>query len=424
MILTQLFYLFQFNSVSSSDTESTSSSSFRFQRELDPVQEAEIFITSKDAVTKQTQTLGSHGTGAALSMPQLQNLSYPDLEAQIREIAAREGVTLTRTNQPTFTSITIASRRRSTSPTPSASPAPELLHLSELSTVEVDGKPPERLPPTTEEQKEAEPASVLEPSSLLYQSNSQVNPGNQTRQGAIGGHLEEALLPSEDSGRQQDTQGQSCGHQEALPVQHGCVPTLRAEEAAAPSVPESPAQSGHVSHVHLTLLPRTRSRSPSPLVTSPQISSGSAPTPKELVPVRLGSATSPDEGVGLTSPPEWCRSTELMRRPAAEREDTCTLYRASEALRSQPFKDHRAAPSARPQTAQAPGTNGCRFEVVSVNSVVFSYPNDPLFLLKCCRFCCRINPAAVRTSFTSLKQKLTCLPTPPWRAPTQVCSLL
>lgn len=336
-----------------------SSSSFGLQRQPDPVEEAETFTTSRDAVIKQTQTLQSLSTHLMLSASQIQNLSRPDLEARIREIAAREGVSLTRTNPQPFTSVTMASRRRSTSPPPSASPAPEPLHLSELSTDTVDGRSAERLPPTTEQQRNTvEAASVSEPSRLLYRGsrslNSQQNPGIQSRQDATGGHLEEALLLPEDSGTQQDTLTQTCGH-EALP---GCGSAHEAEEVVDPSAPEPPAPSGHVSHVRLSLSPKSTSHSLTPLVTSPPMSPGSALAPKEVLPVRLrSSASSPEEGVGLASPPEWYRNTEPLGQQAPEREDTCSLNRSSDRLMSQSFTaNHRAT--------EAPGRlsleQGCR----------------------------------------------------------------
>lgn len=319
-------------------------------------------------------------------------------------------MTLTRTNPQAFTSITIASRRRATSPSPSASPAPELLHLSELSTDTVDGDPP-----TTEEQRTTtEAAFVFELSSLLYQGNrslnSQRNPGIQSRRDAAGGRLEEALLPPEDSGTQQDTL--------TLSVLPGCGSAREGEEAAAPSTPESPGRPGHVSHVHLTLSPKSTSHSLTPLVTSPSMDSGSALTPKELLPVRhRSSASSPDEGVGLASPPEWYRNTEPMRQ-----QDTCTLYRTSDRLMAQSFTaSQRAVESPRPQTTEAPGRlcleHGCRCVCLFLvgrllinvfnDKVMLRYSTDVVFLLKHPRSCGLINQKAARSCFTSLKEKLT-----------------
>lgn len=257
-------------------------------------------------------------------------------------------MTLTRTPRRAFTSITIASRRRSSSPSSSASP--ELLHLSELSTDAADANAAEKLPPTTEEHRKAEPTPAFEPGSLLSQEKqsqtSQLQPGTQTRQVAIGGQLEEADVPTEASSREPDTDTQSVGHGEESSVQYGCVSARGATEEAAPSPPESPAPSGHVSHVYLTLSPITSSHSLIPVITSPHTDSDPAMRPKALLSVRhRSSATSPDEGVGLSSPPEWCRNTELLRQKGP-----CTLYRTGERL---PSAIHREVVS--PQTTEAAG---------------------------------------------------------------------
>lgn len=339
-------------------------------------------------------------------------------------------MTLTRTPRRAFTSITIASRRRSSSP---SSASPELLHLSELSTDAVDGNAAEKLPTTTEEHRKAEPTPAPEPGRLLSQEmqsqTSQLQPGTQTRQVAIGGPLEE--VPPEASSREPDTDTQSVGHGEESSVQYGCVSARGAKEGASPSPPESPAPSGHVSHVHLTPSPRTSSHSLIPLIASPHTDSDPAMRPKALLSVSGSSASSPDEGVGLSSPPEWCRNTELMRQ-----QGPCTLHRAGERL---PSAIHREVVS--PQTTEAAGRLGVENEGLSCRPPVgwggrccgnsipswnsFSiYSNDPVFPLKRCWFCCLINRAAVRSSFTSLKLKLPSLLTPPWKAPTQVCSML
>lgn len=219
-------------------------------------------------------------------------------------------MTLTRTPRRTFTSITIASRRRSSSPSSSASP--ELLHLSELSTDAVDNAA-EQLPPTTEEHRNTEPAPAFEPGSLLSQGSqtSQLQPGTQTRQVAIGGHLEEADVPTEASSRGPDTNTQS-GHGEESSVPYGCVSARGAKAEAAPSPPESPASSEHLI----------------PLISSPHTDSDPAMRPEELLSDRRRSSpSSPDEGVGLSSPPEWCRYTELMRQ-----QGPWTLYRTGQRL--------------------------------------------------------------------------------------------
>lgn len=111
----------ELKSQSSTDTESSAASRLH--------QQVETFSTLAD-VNRQ-QSLDT--TDPSESSEQLQNPQL-DLEAQIRDIATREGVTLPKTNPRALTSITISTRRRSTSPSPTTTPEPELLHLNELST--------------------------------------------------------------------------------------------------------------------------------------------------------------------------------------------------------------------------------------------------------------------------------------------------
>lgn len=245
-------------------------------------------------------------------------------------------MSLTRTPQRALASITSASGPRSSSASSSASPEP--LHLSELSTDAVDGDAAETLPPTTEE-----PTAAFEPGRILLQGNqsqtSQLQPGNRTRQGAIGGHLEEADVPTEASRRQQDTRAPSVGHEESS-VRCGCASARGAPEEA------SPAPSGHVSHVRLTLSPRTSS--PIPRISSPHADAPPARRPEDLLPVRRRpSASSPDEGVGSSSPPEWCSNTEPMRRHGP-----CALYRTADRLTP---ATHGEEVSPRPPTPEAAG---------------------------------------------------------------------
>lgn len=166
--------------------------------------EAEPLAAIGGAVSRQSRT------DPGLSAAPLQNLPHPDLEAQIHEIAVREGVSLARINPRSFTSITIASRRRSSSSSP---PPPEPLRLSELSTDAADERPP--------------PAAVLE-AVVLYEPSSQLHQGGPGIQSTP--HVEDALLPPED--------------------------------ALAQSPP--PSTPGHASHVHLTLSPKSTCPSRTP----------------------------------------------------------------------------------------------------------------------------------------------------------------
>lgn len=260
--------VFVFQSEESTETESS---------------EAEPLAAIGGAVSRQSRT------DLKLSAAPLQNLPRPDLEAQIQEIAVREGVTLTRTDPRSFTSITIASRRRSSSSS-SSPPPPEPLRLSELSTDTADERPP--------------PAAVLE-AVVLYEPSSQLHqgvPGIQSTPHAVGGHVEDALLPPEDALTQ----------------------------------PLPPSTPGHVSHVHLTLSPKS---------TGP----GRTPrTPREPFPARSGSAASdPGEGLGPASPAGWSRDREPMR----QREDVSTLDRSRDRLAASPG----AVESPRAQSTEAAG---------------------------------------------------------------------
>lgn len=268
--------------------------------------EAEPLAAIGGAVSRRTQGQQSR-PDLKLSAAPLQNLPRPDLEAQIQEIAVREGVTLTRTDPRSFTSITIASRRRSSSSS-SSPPPPEPLHLSELSTDAAAERPP--------------PAAVLE-AVVLYEPSSQLHqgvPGIQPTPHAVGGHMEDALLPPED--------------------------------ALVQSLP--PSTPGHVSHVHLTLSPKSSGPSRTPR------------TPREPVPARPGSAASDaDEGLGPAGPPGWSSDTEPMR----QREDVPTLDRSRDRLASQDFTaSPGAVESARAQTTEAAG--GWSLDVAVVGWVV------------------------------------------------------
>lgn len=379
--LTQTFFLLLLfiQSQGSTDTESSAASSARVQRGQDPTQQPEIFTALGDANNQQSQVLQGLSTDLSVSSMQLQNPPRPDLEAQIREIAAKEGVTLPRTNPRALTSITIATRRRSTSPSPSTSPAPPLspapepLHLTELSTVAVNHpKANWQLSPTTDQEDETTtvPASVFEPSSNLYTRNqnlsSQAAATGQTRQDAVGGQFEDPAPPSRDLGRQQDNNTQSFRQDGELSVQDSSVSGVahEAEQATGSSTPESPARSGHVSHVHLTLSPKATNHSLATAVHSSHMDAVAGLPRKEFVPLRHSSsaATSPDEGVGLSSPPEWYDNREPIRQRASERADTSTLFKTAvpqgrmNSTSSQSFTPcHRAVVSQRPLTTESPG---------------------------------------------------------------------
>ncbi|XP_041809058.1 uncharacterized protein alms1 isoform X2 [Chelmon rostratus] len=367
----------------STDTESSAGSGVRVLRGQDPAQQADPFTALIDPNNQSSRPLQSLSSDCSDSGVQLQNLpQVSDLEAQIREIAAREGVTLPRRNPRALTSITIATRRRSTSPSPSTSPAPplspapQLLHLNELSTVAVEHPKGNRQLPTTmdEEDKTTQDLqSVFEPNSSLYTRNQNLTPhsapGDQKRQDTVGGQCEEPPLTSRDLDREEvnakDDNTPSFGRDGELSGQDSSVSGVgpEAEQATSSSTPESPAKTGHVSHVHLTLSPKATDHH---LATAAQSSHADAVTGlprKEFVPLRHSSsaASSPDEGVGLSSPPEWCDSREPIRQRGPERADTSTLFKpavpqgrlTSTSLQSF-TPSHRVMVLPRPLTSESP----------------------------------------------------------------------
>ncbi|XP_054470241.1 platelet binding protein GspB [Anoplopoma fimbria] len=360
-------------SLGSTDTESSAASSVRVLNWQEPPQQADKLPPLGDANNQPTQTLQSLPIDLTNSSVQLQNPLHPDLEAQIREIAAREGVTLPRTNPHALTSITIATRKRSPSPSPSTSsapplsPAPELLHLTELSTVE-HPKDKSVLPPSMEEEEDEaarKPSLVSEPSNNLTPLSA---PGNQKRQDTVGGQLEGPPPPSLGLCREDVIAGivnrQSSRQDDELSVQDSSVSGVshEAEQATGSSTPEPAARTGHISRVLLTLSPKTTDHSSATVVQSSHVTHAVKELPhKEFVPLRHSSsaATSPDEGVGLSSPPEWYDGREPVRQRVPERAETSTLFKTAvpqgrmTSTSTQAFTPcHRVSP--RPSTTETP----------------------------------------------------------------------
>lgn len=305
-----------------------------------------MFTALREANKQQPPVLQDLGPDPSVSSVQLQN-PHVDLEAQVREIAAKEGVTLPRTNPRALTSITIATRRRSSSPSPSSSPAPpvspvpEPLHLMELSTGTV--RQPEangQLLATTEQENDPEPACRRNESLTC-----------QLRQDTVG-----APPPQ----REDDTRAL---RPELIPpsVQDGSVPVSHeAPQAKRSSAAEPPDRSSHVSHVHLTLSPKTGDPGSAPAARSGHMDVAAGLPHKDFVSLRQTS--SPDEGVALSTPPEWYDSREPTRQRAPERADTSTLFGAAvphgrlSATSPPSFKPgHRAAVSPRPPNPDSAG---------------------------------------------------------------------
>eukprot|EP00064_Thunnus_orientalis_P007805 superscaffoldBa00000887_g7827 len=348
----------------STDTESSAASSVRGLRGQELPRAAETFATLSDAKNQASQQLQCLSTIPPDSSVQLQEPLPTDLEARVREIAAREGVTLPRTNAQALTSITIATRRRSTSPSSSASPvpplspAPEPLHLNELSTETVEHPADRKFPPTLDEADKTTrvPASVFEPSSSLYTRKQnlipQSAPGNQRRQDAVGGQYEEPPPSLQGLDREdvnvRDDNTPSFKQDDELSIQDSSVSGVGAEQATVSPTVESQARTGHISHVHLTLSPKTTDHSVATAVSSSHANNAGPGLPrKEFVPLRHSSSatTSPDEGVGLCSPPEWYEIREPMGPRRPERADTSTLFK--------PVESHRRMTSTSTQSFMA-----------------------------------------------------------------------
>lgn len=296
---------------------------------------------------------------------ELQKSPCPDLEAEIHKIAAREGVTLPRA----FTSITIASRRRSTSPSSPPSPARHIspapqLHLTMLSKGTHDHTPALQPPSTAveEDKTTTEPAAGCELSSSLYLGKqtltSQPEPEEQKRQDALGVQVEEPALPPSALGRQQDNDTQYFMGNGELSVRYSSI--SGPEQVTASSTSESAGRSGHVSHVHLTLSPKATNHGLATAVHSSLIDDVMEVPPEEIV--LSSAASSLDAGFGLSSPQEWHDNRELIR----QRVDTTTLFKTTvphRRMTSQSFTpNHRAAVSPRSLTTESPGRLGMKYK--------------------------------------------------------------
>ncbi|XP_041668480.1 uncharacterized protein alms1 [Cheilinus undulatus] len=336
----------------STDTESSTASSIRAPRGKYP-QQVEPFTFTADASKQPPQPQQGLSTDLPDPKMQLQPALPLNLEAQVREIAAREGVTLPRTNPLALTSITISTRRRSTSPSPSTSPAPPLspalekLHLDEL---------------TTEAGEEENKANRNQ--NLIPQSTS----GFMKRQDTVGGQFEEAPFPlqelsEENLSNKENTQ--AFLRDQELSFQESSVSGVRQEleQTAGSSTSGPQARTGHVSHVHVTLSPKASDPRSASALHFGHTDAVSALPQKEFIPLRRSpsAVSSSDEGVGLSSPPEWYDNREPVRHRGAERTNTSTLFKPAVSQRktnttsTQSFKPHRGAMmSLRPLATEIP----------------------------------------------------------------------
>lgn len=375
--VTDLVFFFFFQSQGSTDTESSAASSIAVLKGQDSAQQAEMFTALRDANDQQSQVLQGPGTDLCASSKKLQNPPHLDLEARIREIAAKEGLTLPSTNPRALTSITIATRKLSTSSSPTPSPAPllsptpELLHLTEHS-IEALNQPKanQQFPRTRneEDQTTTGPSSPFEPSSLHSGNQNltcQAASVVQMRQDAVGGQFEEPPPPPLGLGREQ-RQTQPLRQDGRLSVQDSSVRDVAHvdKQATDSSTAESPARSSHISHVHLTLSPKPTNHSPATALNASHVDAVTGLPRKEFVHLRHSSSagSSPDEGVGSSSPPEWYDNRKPMRQEVPERADTSNLFRATlpqgrmTSTSTQSFTPyHRPVVSPGAQTTESPG---------------------------------------------------------------------
>lgn len=322
----------------STDTESSTSLCLQVNKELDPPFGKPFSTLDEDNQHRLSMEHPESNT-------QLQCNPHTHLEAQVCEIAAREGVSLSRKQCQTFTSITISTCRRSTFPSPSTSPAPPLspaphpLHLTELSTgtdrpiITVQPVPSHlhegeavAVPQTTNGQP-----SVYEASKGFYNRGqsvmSQSASKKQSRQDTLEGQYEQ--FPPLKQGLDQTDVPATIRHDRAQPFSPyeelcnhpSSVLGVDHKQSLAASF-GSTARPDYISHFHLKLPPTSTAYS-----TSPDVASG-LPQQLFVIPKDPASAASrPDEDVGSSSLPECCDSREPVKQRAPERADTLNLFK-------------------------------------------------------------------------------------------------
>ncbi|KAK7904119.1 hypothetical protein WMY93_016726 [Mugilogobius chulae] len=265
----------------STDTESSAASSLR-----DPKQPALLYQKEPDkSKIEDTQPALSNSVSPTVQehhLPKREDV----IETKIREIAAREGVSLP--NTKALTSITISTSRRSTSPSPSTSPAPskspasEPLHVNQLTTENETNQ----IHATLDKHEQSQHKEIVEISVETQVLNEKTT--QTVRQDTVGGHSE--LSPASSMNLEQEKTKKD---QSQL--------FKKAEATESSKVEQVTAKSGHVSQVRLLLSPKPMDHSS--YVFSRDVSFRQ----KHFVPLRHSPSTpsSPDEGVGLSSPPEW-----------------------------------------------------------------------------------------------------------------------
>lgn len=302
------------------------------------------------AASNRPAAAPQHPVSSTVQLPQPRHL---DLDAQIRAIAAREGVVLP-SAQAKSKSITTATCRRPPSSSPSASSvpspssAPESLHLTELAT-ETKEPHPRQVNPAVGGGSSRESSSEFDSRSHVTSAGSQV--GRDT-----AGQTEQPLPCPADVERgdvkvKGDNTLASKNDESSVPdtSDSGGCHAAEESESSVSSAAESPDRNVPVPHVRLT---RQGPKVPDPSIpsTHPPAESSLLPRPSDTRLTHVSSAvSSPDEGVGLSSPPEWNEA------PRPERGDASTLFRSAVPLGRTTLQSSRSRPSPRTtNTAGAP----------------------------------------------------------------------
>ncbi|XP_037550584.1 Alstrom syndrome protein 1 homolog [Nematolebias whitei] len=347
----------------STDTESSASFSLQVNKELNPPS-GKTFSTLSDEDMLHCLSMEHPESNTHLKC-----IPHTHLEARVCEIAAREGVNLSRKQCQTFTSITISTRRRSTSSSPSTTPAPPLspaphpLYLSELSIG--TGRPIITDQPVPPHLHEGEAVAVPQPTNgepSVYEASKGFYNRRQSvmsqsalkklwRQDTLGGQYEE--FPPLKQGLDQTDVPATIRHDRAQlfsSYEEFCIcPSSVLGVDHKPSQAAcfgSTARPDYISHLHLKLSPKVTDHTPSSTAHSiPCDVASGLPQQLFVIPKDSSSAaSSPDEGVGSSSAPECCDSREPVRQQAPERSDTFNLFkpvRQVTAVSTQSISQHK-----------------------------------------------------------------------------------
>ncbi|XP_016535891.1 uncharacterized protein alms1 isoform X2 [Poecilia formosa] len=266
----------------STDTESSSmASSVQVHKETNPPKPTEMFPTLSIANKQLAVHPDPHMT--------LQSNLHLDLEARVCAIAAREGITLSTKRPQTLLSISIPTQRISVTSSPSIltptstsalSPASDPLHLAELSTGTSSSS--KHLSTSLDESETVPLVQITrEPPSAHDEST-------RKRRDTVGGQGEE---PPQTATQAVDKQNVGTNVQSSSFLAVGQGFRTR----------------------HFTLLPKN-------ILASTAHCPGSGAATAALRDSSL-TASSPDEGVGSSSPAEWYDG----RKPVADRTDVSTI---------------------------------------------------------------------------------------------------